>query len=63
MTIQDRLADTIEYVALQRLQSRYADVVTRRAWNELADFVRSRLPDRGGRAPPAVRADRTGPVR
>ncbi|MYB03992.1 MAG: nuclear transport factor 2 family protein [Acidimicrobiaceae bacterium] len=44
MTIQDRLAETIEYVALQRLQSRYADVVTRRAWDELAGMVRPGCP-------------------
>ena len=32
------------YLELQRVQSRYADVVTRRAWGELADFVRSDCP-------------------
>ena len=36
------LAEALAYVELQRLESRYADVVTRRAWGELADFV---LPD------------------
>ena len=44
MTTQDRMAEAVEYVALQRLQSRYADVVTRRAWDELADFVRPDCP-------------------
>jgi hypothetical protein len=28
--------ETIDYIALQRLQSRYADIVNRRAWPELA---------------------------
>ena len=32
------------YLELQRVQSRYADVVTRRAWDELADFVRADCP-------------------
>ena len=39
-----RLAETTAYVALQRLQSRYADVVTRRAWNELNHLVRPDCP-------------------
>lgn len=30
--------ETIDYVALRRLQNRYADVVTRRAWQELHDL-------------------------
>lgn len=38
------LAEAAAYVALQRLQNRYADVVTRRAWDELADFVRADCP-------------------
>ena len=38
------LAEALAYVELQRLQSRYADVVTRRAWGELADFVRADCP-------------------
>ncbi len=38
------LAEALAYVELQRLQSRYADVVTRRAWGELADFVRVDCP-------------------
>ena len=44
MTAHDRLSETIEYVALQRLQSRYADVVTRRAFDELAGMVRPDCP-------------------
>ena len=35
------LAEALAYVELQRLESRYADVVTRRAWGELADIVRA----------------------
>jgi len=27
--------ETIDYIALRRLQNRYADIVTRRAWSEL----------------------------
>lgn len=34
--------ETIDYIALRRLQNRYADVVTRRAWQELATLF---LPD------------------
>ena len=30
--------ETVDYVALQRLQSRYADIVNRRAWPELAQI-------------------------
>jgi hypothetical protein len=35
-----RLAETVEYVAVRRLQDRYADVVTRRAWDELHEIMR-----------------------
>ena len=38
------LAEALAYVELQRLESRYADVVTRRAWDELADIVRADCP-------------------
>ena len=38
------LAEALAYVELQRLESRYADVVTRRAWDELADIVRDDCP-------------------
>ncbi len=34
-------AEARAYLELQRVQSRYADVVTRRAWGELSDFVRA----------------------
>lgn len=37
-------AEARAYLELQRVQSRYADVVTRRAWGELADFVRADCP-------------------
>ena len=40
----DRLAETLAYVELQRLQSSYADAVTRRAWSELASLVRADCP-------------------
>ena len=40
----DRLAETIEYLAVQRLQSRYADVVTRGAFEELTGMVRPDCP-------------------
>jgi len=36
------VAETVDYVAIRRLQSRYADVVTRNAWPELDDLF---LPD------------------
>jgi hypothetical protein len=35
-------AETVDYVALRRLQDAYADIVTRRAWAELEDIF---LPD------------------
>ena len=38
------LAEALAYVELQRLESRYADVVTRRAFHELADIVRADCP-------------------
>ena len=38
------MAEGLAYLALQRLVSRYADVVTRRAWEELADIVRTDCP-------------------
>ena len=39
-----QLAETVAYTAIQRLQSRYADVVTRRAFGELTDLVRPGCP-------------------
>ena len=44
MNDRQRLSEAVEYVALQRLQSRYADVVTRRAFNELSGMVRPDCP-------------------
>jgi hypothetical protein len=35
-----RLAETIEYVAIRRLQDRYADIVNRRTWQELHEVMR-----------------------
>lgn len=32
-------AETIAYIAIRRLQNRYADIVTRRAWGELAEIM------------------------
>lgn len=38
---RDALQETIDWVAIRRLHSRYADVVNRRAWPELTElFVR-----------------------
>jgi hypothetical protein len=34
----DLTQETIDYVALRRLQDAYADIVTRRAWSELHDI-------------------------
>jgi hypothetical protein len=34
------VAEMVAWVALRRLQSRYADIVTRRAWPELAGIMR-----------------------
>jgi hypothetical protein len=33
--------ETIAYLAIQRLQNRYADIVTRRSWPELQDLMRT----------------------
>ncbi len=38
--------ETIDYVAISRLQSAYADVVNRRAWSELASLFRPDAPVR-----------------
>jgi len=40
--VDDALQDTIDYVAITRLQNAYADAVTRRAWGELHNMF---LPD------------------
>jgi hypothetical protein len=39
-TRPERIAEALDYVEIQRLQSAYADVVTRRAWSELAELFR-----------------------
>jgi hypothetical protein len=39
-TDPEQIAETVDYVAIRRLQSAYADVVTRRAWSELAELFR-----------------------
>ena len=44
MNDQQRLSEAVEYVALQRPQSRYADVVTSRAPDELAGMARPDCP-------------------
>src|SRR5262249_9264457 len=60
-TMPDAQQETIDYVALQRLQSLYADVVNRRAWPELGELF---LPDAPVRVDtvtsPAI--DLTGPT-
>jgi SnoaL-like domain len=33
-------AETVDYVAIRRLQDAYADIVTRRAWSELEEIFR-----------------------
>ena len=33
------LRETVEYIALRRVQNRYADIVTRRAWDELTEIM------------------------
>ena len=40
----DDLQETIDYVAITRLQSAYADVVNRRAWHEFDDLFRPGAP-------------------
>lgn len=56
----EQLQDTVDYVAITRLQHAYADVVTRRAWAELHELF---LPDAPVRVDtvtnPAI--DLTGP--
>jgi hypothetical protein len=32
--------ETVDYIAIRRLQAAYADIVTRRAWDELAQIFR-----------------------
>jgi hypothetical protein len=42
--VADDLQETIDYVAITRLQSAYADVVNRRAWPEFDDLFRPDAP-------------------
>jgi hypothetical protein len=42
----DELQDTIDYVAITRLQNAYADAVTRRAWSEFDDMFLADAPVR-----------------
>ena len=42
----DLVQETVDYVAITRLQSAYADVVNRRAWPELAGLFLARAPVR-----------------
>ena len=42
----DELRDTVDYVAITRLQNAYADVVTRRAWPELRELFLADAPVR-----------------
>ncbi len=44
--MNDALQDTIDYVAITRLQHAYGDVVTRRAWPELDDLFLADAPVR-----------------
>lgn len=37
---ENEIAETVAYTALRRLQNRYADIVTRRAWAELHEIMR-----------------------
>ena len=37
---EDELAEMLAYTALRRLQNRYADIITRRAWPELHEIMR-----------------------
>jgi hypothetical protein len=41
-----RLQDTLDYVAITRLQNAYADAVTRRAWSEFHDMFLADAPVR-----------------
>jgi hypothetical protein len=39
-TTEERLAEALDYLDIRRLQNRYADIVTRRAWPELHEIMR-----------------------
>jgi hypothetical protein len=38
--MEPEVRETVDYIAIRRLQDAYADVVTRRAWDELGDLFR-----------------------
>jgi SnoaL-like domain len=38
--VEPEVRETVDYIAIRRLQDAYADVVTRRAWAELRDLFR-----------------------
>lgn len=38
--MEPEVRETVDYIAIRRLQDAYADVVTRRAWEELRDLFR-----------------------
>ena len=40
----DTWTETVDHLAITRLQSRYADIVTRRAWHELAEVFVDEMP-------------------
>ena len=42
--MDDLAGETVDFVAISRLQAAYADVVTRRAWTELRDLFRPGAP-------------------
>ncbi len=44
--VDDALQDTIDYIAITRLQNAYADTVTRRAWAEFHDMFLADAPVR-----------------
>ncbi|HEY5170365.1 MAG TPA: nuclear transport factor 2 family protein [Acidimicrobiia bacterium] len=46
LPLRDALQDTIDYVAITRLQNAYADAVTRRAWAEFDDMFVAGAPVR-----------------
>lgn len=39
-TTEERIADALDYLDIRRLQNRYADIVTRREWDELHEIMR-----------------------
>ena len=39
-TTEERLAEALDYLDIRRLQNRYADIVTRRTWDELHEIMR-----------------------